>query len=58
MGMSGMYGPVDEPESLATIHAAIDAGVNLLDTGDFYGMGDNEMLDRPRHCASSATRCC
>ena len=44
MGMSGMYGPVDEPESLATIHAAIDAGVNLLDTGDFYGMGDNEML--------------
>jgi aryl-alcohol dehydrogenase-like predicted oxidoreductase len=44
MGMSGMYGPADEPESLATIHAAIDAGVNLLDTGDFYGMGHNEML--------------
>jgi|SRR5215831_335842 len=44
MGMSGMYGPADEPESLATIHAAIDAGVNLIDTGDFYGMGLNEML--------------
>jgi aryl-alcohol dehydrogenase-like predicted oxidoreductase len=44
MGMSGVYGPADEPESLATIHAAIDAGVNLLDTGDFYGMGHNEML--------------
>jgi aryl-alcohol dehydrogenase-like predicted oxidoreductase len=44
MGMSGMYGPSDEAESLATIHAAIDAGVNLLDTGDFYGMGHNEML--------------
>jgi aryl-alcohol dehydrogenase-like predicted oxidoreductase len=44
MGMSGMYGPADEAESLATIHAAIDAGVNLIDTGDFYGMGHNEML--------------
>ncbi|MGA7243916.1 MAG: aldo/keto reductase [Terracidiphilus sp.] len=44
MGMSGMYGPADEPESLATIHAAIDAGVTLMDTGDFYGMGHNEML--------------
>ena len=44
MGMSGMYGPADEPESLATIHAAIDAGINLIDTGDFYGMGHNEML--------------
>jgi len=44
MGMSGTYGPADEPESLATIHAAIDAGVTLLDTGDFYGMGHNEML--------------
>ena len=44
MGMSGMYGPADEPESLATIHAAIDAGVTLFDTGDFYGMGHNEML--------------
>jgi aryl-alcohol dehydrogenase-like predicted oxidoreductase len=44
MGMSGMYGPADESESIATIHAAIDAGINLLDTGDFYGMGHNEML--------------
>jgi aryl-alcohol dehydrogenase-like predicted oxidoreductase len=44
MGMSGMYGPADEAENLATIHAAIDAGVNLIDTGDFYGMGHNEML--------------
>jgi aryl-alcohol dehydrogenase-like predicted oxidoreductase len=44
MGMSGMYGHADENESIATIHAALDAGVNLLDTGDFYGMGQNEML--------------
>ena len=44
MGMSGMYGPADRRESLATIHAALDAGVTLLDTGDFYGMGHNEML--------------
>jgi aryl-alcohol dehydrogenase-like predicted oxidoreductase len=39
-----MYGPADEKESVATIHAALDAGVTLLDTGDFYGMGHNEML--------------
>ena len=44
MGMSGMYGATDDAESLATIHAAIDAGVTVLDTGDFYGMGANEML--------------
>jgi aryl-alcohol dehydrogenase-like predicted oxidoreductase len=44
MGMSGMYGPADELESMATIHAAIDSGVTLLDTGDFYGMGHNEIL--------------
>jgi aryl-alcohol dehydrogenase-like predicted oxidoreductase len=44
MGMSGMYGPADEAESIATIHAALDAGINLLDTGDFYGMGHNELL--------------
>ena len=44
MGMSGMYGAADEHESVATIHAAIDAGVNLIDTGDFYGMGHNELL--------------
>lgn len=44
MGMSGVYGPSDRGESIATIHAALDAGVNLIDTGDFYGMGHNEML--------------
>src|SRR5215217_6159344 len=44
MGMSDLYGPADETESIATIHAAVDAGINLLDTGDFYGMGHNEML--------------
>jgi aryl-alcohol dehydrogenase-like predicted oxidoreductase len=44
MGMSGMYGPTDETESIATIHAALDRGITLLDTGDFYGMGHNEML--------------
>ncbi|WP_267222441.1 aldo/keto reductase [Dyella silvae] len=44
MGMSGMYGASDRSESIATIHAALDAGVTLLDTGDFYGMGHNEML--------------
>ena len=44
MGMSGMYGPSDRAESIATIHAALDAGITLLDTGDFYGMGHNEML--------------
>ena len=44
MGMSGMYGPADRTESIATIHAALDAGITLLDTGDFYGMGHNELL--------------
>src|SRR5579885_1983590 len=44
MGMSGMYGQSDDNESIATIHAALDQGINLLDTGDFYGMGHNEML--------------
>jgi aryl-alcohol dehydrogenase-like predicted oxidoreductase len=44
MGMSGMYGPADEAESVATIRAAVDSGINYLDTGDFYGMGHNEML--------------
>ena len=39
-----MYGPADRAESIATIHAALDAGINLLDTGDFYGMGHNELL--------------
>ena len=44
MGMSDFYGPADRSESIATIHAAFDAGITLLDTGDFYGMGHNEML--------------
>ena len=44
MGMSGSYGHADRAESIATIHAALDAGINLLDTGDFYAMGHNEML--------------
>jgi aryl-alcohol dehydrogenase-like predicted oxidoreductase len=44
MGMSGMYGPADETESIATIHAALDAGINMLDTGDYYGAGHNELL--------------
>ena len=44
MAMSGIYGPSDENESIATIHAALDRGINLIDTGDFYGMGHNELL--------------
>jgi aryl-alcohol dehydrogenase-like predicted oxidoreductase len=44
MGMSGMYGYSDENESIATIHMALDRGVTLIDTGDFYGAGHNEML--------------
>ena len=44
MGMSGMYGPADERESIATIHAALDHGITLLDTGDYYGAGHNELL--------------
>ena len=62
MGMSDLYGPPkDRAESIAAIHAALDAGVTLLDTGDFYGMGHNEMLiaealkGRPRDKALSAT---
>ncbi len=46
MGMSDLYGTADDAESIATIHAAIDAGITLLDTGDFYGMGHNELLIR------------
>ncbi|GAA3239923.1 aldo/keto reductase [Nonomuraea helvata] len=46
MGMSDLYGPADASESIATIHAALDAGITLLDTGDFYGMGHNELLIR------------
>jgi aryl-alcohol dehydrogenase-like predicted oxidoreductase len=46
MSMSGIYGPADDTGSIATIRAALDAGITLLDTGDFYGMGHNEMLLR------------
>jgi aryl-alcohol dehydrogenase-like predicted oxidoreductase len=46
MGMSDLYGPADDAESIATIRAALDAGVSLLDTGDYYAMGENEMLIR------------
>lgn len=44
MGMSALYGEADRTESIATIHAALEAGVTLLDTGDFYAMGHNELL--------------
>ena len=56
MGMSGMYGPSDEAESVATIHAAMDAGVTLIDTGDFYGMGHNELLIRDALRSSGRNR--
>jgi aryl-alcohol dehydrogenase-like predicted oxidoreductase len=46
MGMSGGYGAADDTESIATIHAALEAGITMLDTGDFYGSGHNEMLIR------------
>jgi pyridoxine 4-dehydrogenase len=46
MGMSDAYGPADRTESISTIHAALDAGITLLDTGDFYAMGHNELLIR------------
>ncbi|CCH30068.1 aldo/keto reductase [Actinosynnema sp. NPDC047251] len=56
MGMSDLYGPADEAESTATIHAALDAGLTLLDTGDFYGMGHNELLLRDALRSSSRYR--
>jgi len=55
MAMSGLYGPADDAESIATIHMAIDRGVTLLDTGDFYGMGHNEMLLGKALAGGSAT---
>ena len=57
MGMSDLYGPADEQTGITTIHAALDAGVTLLDTGDFYGMGHNEMLIREAlHSAGGNSR--
>ena len=44
MGMSDLYGGTDRKESIATIHAALEAGITLFDTGDFYGVGHNELL--------------
>ncbi|GAA2161366.1 hypothetical protein GCM10009727_75620 [Actinomadura napierensis] len=44
MSMSGAYGAADRTESIATVHAALEAGVTLIDTGDFYAMGHNELL--------------
>jgi aryl-alcohol dehydrogenase-like predicted oxidoreductase len=46
MGMSDFYGAADRTESIATMHAALEAGITLIDTGDFYGSGHNEMLIR------------
>src|SRR5258708_13953486 len=63
MGMSGMYGAADEAESIRTIQSAIDRGVTLIDTGDFYGMGHNEMLigralGGPRHNGNPPVNFC
>ena len=55
MGMSGGYGPADDAESIATIHAALEAGITMLDTGDFYGSGHNEMLIAEALKAASAS---
>jgi aryl-alcohol dehydrogenase-like predicted oxidoreductase len=62
MAMSGPYGPADRAESIATIHAALDAGITLIDTGDFYGMGHNELLiaealrGRPREAVTISVK--
>ncbi|WP_405780946.1 aldo/keto reductase [Streptomyces sp. NBC_00859] len=56
MGMSALYGTADRAESIATVHAALDAGVTLLDTGDFYGMGHNELLIGEALRTAPATR--
>ena len=56
MSMSGIYGQADDQESIATIRAAIDAGITLLDTGDFYGMGHNELLLRDALRGSGTSR--
>jgi aryl-alcohol dehydrogenase-like predicted oxidoreductase len=57
MAMSGIYGAADDEESLATIRAALDAGITLLDTGDFYGMGHNELLLSRARCPGTACSC-
>jgi aryl-alcohol dehydrogenase-like predicted oxidoreductase len=58
MGMSGGYGPADDAVSIATIHAALEAGITMLDTGDFYGSGHNEMLRSANSGSrSSPTEC-
>src|SRR5579884_1323282 len=44
MGAGSWYGASDDAEAIATIHAALERGVNVIDTGDFYGMGRNELL--------------
>jgi len=46
MGMSEFYGTIDEPEAIATIHRALDLGIDLIDTADMYGSGANEKLVR------------
>ena len=56
MGMSGIYGQADDHESITTIRAGIDAGITLLDTGDFYGMGHNELLLRDALRGSGISR--
>jgi aryl-alcohol dehydrogenase-like predicted oxidoreductase len=56
MGMSDFYGPADDAESVATVQAAVDAGITLLDTGDYYGMGHNELLLRDACAAAIARR--
>lgn len=56
MGMSALYGDADRAESIATIHAALEAGVTLIDTGDFYGMGHNEILIGEALRSASAAR--
>ena len=56
MGMSDFYGPSERAESIATIHAALDAGITFLDTGDFYGMGHNELLLRDALRGSGISR--
>ena len=57
MGMSGVYGHADENESIATIHAALARGVNLLDTGDFYGMGTTKRSSGARLKGAGIGRC-